>query len=207
MSLKNLQKPYIIQMKQLCFIIWIAAICFSPLAKAQETTKKTLSTDDFAAWKVVNNPIISPDGKIVSFEVNPQKGDGILVVKTTDGKKEDKFQRGYNASFSSESDFVVYKIKQPVDSVRTAKKKKLKKEQMPKDSIGIFVFKQRKTYTFANLKQYSLPKENATWIAFLTDQKKPEKNQAPKKISLRIMQRKREIPTIRKANWFCLILN
>ena len=49
---------------------------------------------------------------------------------------------------------------------------------MPKDSIGIFVFKHRKAYKFPNLKQFSLPKENAQWVAFLSDMKKAKKKQA-----------------------------
>ncbi|HPR86164.1 MAG TPA: prolyl oligopeptidase family serine peptidase [Prolixibacteraceae bacterium] len=142
---------------------------------AQVANKKPLTTNDFANWKVINNPIVSGDGRYVSYEVNPQKGNGVLIVKLAEGKKEDVLPRGYGASFSSESDFIVYKIKQPVDSIRAAKKKKLKKEQMPKDSIGIFVFRQHKIYKYPNLKQYSLPKENATWVAFLTDMKKDKK--------------------------------
>jgi len=94
---------------------------------AQVANKKPLTTNDFANWKVINNPIVSGDGRYVSYEVNPQKGNGVLIVKLAEGKKEDVLPRGYGASFSSESDFIVYKIKQPVDSIRAAKKKKLKK--------------------------------------------------------------------------------
>lgn len=162
-------------MKQSVFLLLIGVLSLISALNAQVVNKKPLTTNDFANWKVINNPIISGDAKYSAFEINPQKGDGTLVVKPTDGKKEDTFARGYSASFSPESDYIVYKIKQPVDSIRNAKKKKLKKEQMPKDSIGIFVFKQRKVYAFSSLKQYSIPKENAKWVAFLTDMKKEKK--------------------------------
>lgn len=160
--------------KIVCLLI-LSVIGLVPTTNAQINRKKSLSTTDFAAWKVVDNPTISSDGRFAAFEINPQKGDGNLVVKTTDGKKEDLLPRGYSASFSPESDFIVYKIKQPADSVRHAKKKKLKKEQMPKDSIGILVFKQHKIFTYPNLKQYALPKENARWVAFLADLPKEKK--------------------------------
>jgi len=162
-------------MKRACFLLLICTICFSPILNAQVVNKKPLTTNDFAAWKVLDNPIISGDGKYSAFEINPQKGDGNLVVKTVDSKKEDWLARGYAASFSPETDYIVYKIKQPADSIRIAKKKKLKKEQMPKDSIGILVFKHHRIYAFPNLKQFSLPKENAKWVAFLTDMKKTKK--------------------------------
>jgi dipeptidyl aminopeptidase/acylaminoacyl peptidase len=162
-------------MKRDVFLLLIFTLCFLPILNAQTANKKPLTTSDFAAWKVLDNPIISADGKYVAFEINPQKGDGNLVVKTIDSKKEDLLERGYAAGFSPESDFIVYKIKQPADSIREAKKKKIKKEQIPKDSIGIFDFKHRKSYKFPNLKQFSIPKENAKWVAFLTDMKTGEK--------------------------------
>jgi dipeptidyl aminopeptidase/acylaminoacyl peptidase len=155
----------------LLLLLFIASL----LANAQNSEKKALTTDEFAQWQVVGRPLISNNGKFAAFELNPQKGDGELIVKSIDSKKADTLSRGFDARFSPESDYVVYKIKQPEDSVRNAKKKKLKKEQMPKDSLGILIFRKNKVYTFADLKQFSLPKENARWIAFLTDMKKPDK--------------------------------
>lgn len=161
-------------MKRACFLLLICAFYFLPIVNAQVVNKKPLTTNDFAAWQVTDNPIISGDGKYSAFEINPQKGDGNLVIKLTDSKKEDLLKRGYAANFSPESDYIVYKIKQPDDSIRVAKKKKIKKEQLPKDSIGILVFKHHRVYSFPNLKQFSLPKENAKWVAFLTDMKKAQ---------------------------------
>jgi dipeptidyl aminopeptidase/acylaminoacyl peptidase len=159
--------------------IWLL-ICnsiFSLGVFAQKTEKKPITIDDFASWNVLNKPMVSNDGKSVAYELNPQKGDGKLIVKTLDSKKADTLSRGFDARFSPESDFIVYKIKQPADSIRSAKKRKLKKEQMPKDSLGVLVVKRHKIYTFPNLKQFALPKENAKWVAFLTDMKKSGKKQ------------------------------
>lgn len=155
------------------FILLIVIFSISSFLSAQP--KKALTVKDFAAWQVLGNPIISNDGKWSSFELNPQKGDGKLMVQTVDSKIQDTIARGFDARFSPESDFIVYKIRQPQDSIRASKKKKLKPEQMPKDSIGILILKKHKVYSYANLKQFSLPKENARWVAFLTDMKKPDK--------------------------------
>jgi dipeptidyl aminopeptidase/acylaminoacyl peptidase len=162
-------------MKRVRFLLLLGVFCFSLILNAQKIDKRPLTINDFSGWKVLENSMISSDGKFTSFELNPGKGDGNLIVKTIDSKKENIISRGYAARFSPESDYIVYKIKQPADSVRNAKKKKLKKELMPKDSLGILVFKKHKTYSFPNLKQFSVSKENAGWVAFLTDMKKPEK--------------------------------
>ncbi len=160
---------------------------------AQKIDKKPLTVSDFASWKVMNKPIVSNDGKLAAFEINPQKGNGNLIVKPVDSKMADTLSRGYDALFSPESDFIVYKIKQPEDSIRSAKKKKLKKEQMPKDSLGILVFKHHKKYTFPKLKQFSLPKENARWVTFLTDMKKDERKKSKEK-------EEKQDPSLKKKN-------
>lgn len=174
---------FVMERTGLIFLI-CSLLCASLILNAQKTDKKPLTINDFASWKVVNNPIVSNDGKMVAFELNPQKGNGNLIVRSTDGKKTDTLSRGFDARFSPESDFIVYKIKQPEDSIRSAKKKKLKKEQMPQDSLGILVFRRHKAYGFPILKQYSLPKENARWVAFLAEMKnqvkKNEKEDEPK---------------------------
>lgn len=170
-------------MERARFLLLIGTLFCSLVLNAQKTEKKPLTINDFAAWKVINNPIVSNDGKLAAYELNPQKGDGNLIVKSTDGKKSDTLSRGFDARFSSESDFIVYKIKQPEDSIRNAKKKKLKKEQMPKDSLGILVFRHRKTYKFPDLKQYAVPKENTQWVAFLSDMKSPEKKPAKEEVA------------------------
>jgi dipeptidyl aminopeptidase/acylaminoacyl peptidase len=162
-------------MKRAGILVLICILFPTLLLNAQKTDKKPLTVNDFAAWQVLNNPQVSNDGKYAAFELNPQKGDGCLFVKTIDSKKVDSLSRASDARFSPESDFIAYKIKQPEDSVRSAKKKKVKKELMPKDSLGILVFRKHKVYTFPNLKQFALPKENARWVAFLSDMKKPEK--------------------------------
>ncbi len=154
------------------------------ILNAQKVEKRPLSFKDFATWKAVNSMAISNDGKLASFEINPQKGDGVLVVRSIDLKRSDTLARGYDAKFSPESDFIVYKIRQPEDSIRIAKKKKLKTEQMPKDSLGIMGYNRNKVYTFPNLKQFSIPKENAKWVAFLTDMKKPAKNDNKNKVGI-----------------------
>ncbi len=171
-------------MKQSFILLLLFNFCSYLFLNAQNIGKRPLTINDFSTWKSIINQEISNDGKVAAFEVNPQKGNGILIVKSVDSKKADTLSRGFDARFSNESDFIVYKIKQPEDSIHLAKKKKLKKEQMPKDSLGILVFIRNKIYTFPNLKQFSIPKENSRWVAFLTDMKKLEKPEKEKKDSV-----------------------
>src|SRR5690554_3464346 len=137
-------------------------------ALAQEPAKKPLSIDDFGNWNTLSNPVISDDGSRVAFEQNPQKGDGILVLES--GKSVfDTIPRGNRAAFGPENDFIVFFIKQPEDSIRKAKLDKVKKEDMPKDSLGIWVFGRNEVKKYPKAKSFKVPEEDARWIAFTVE--------------------------------------
>lgn len=156
--------------KKSSLLIFIFILCLSLNPDAQNIEKKALTINDFAAWKTIKNQAISENGELVSFEINPLKGDGTLVIKWIGSEKTDSLARGYDARISPQTDFIVYKIKQPAENLRVAKKKK----QELKDSLGILVCSRHQIYTFPELKKFSFPKENAKWVAFMTGMKKPE---------------------------------
>lgn len=155
------------------FILLLAFVSIGTFA--QNASKKILSPNDFGNWKTISGAKISNNGKLATFEINPQRGDGQLIVKYLESKEEDTIPRGYSATFSPESNFIVFKLKQPFDTIRQAKIKNVDKEKMPKDSLGIFVFKARSIAKFPNLKSFSIPEENAGWIAFLSEKEKKKK--------------------------------
>lgn len=144
-------------------------LCFVSLGVlAQKPVKKPLSIDDFGSWNTLSNPVISNDGTRVAFEQNPQKGDGMLIVKS--GKSVfDTIPRGGKPAFGPENDFIVFSIRQPEDSIRKAKLDKVKKEDMPKDSLGILIFGRNEIKKYPKLKSFKIPEENARWIAFAVD--------------------------------------
>lgn len=160
------------------FVLFLPCFLF-----AQYSNKKVLTPDDFAAWKIIEGELISNNGKLVVYEVNPQRGDGNLIVQHLESKHTDTIPRGYDAKISPELNFVVFKIKQPLDSIRKAKLSKVEKDKMPKDSLGIYYFKSRKLYKFPGLKSFSIPEENANWLAFLAEPPKVEKKKTDNKDS------------------------
>ncbi len=147
-------------------LIFLSIVSFGVFA--QNPVKKPLSIEDFGSWNTLANPIISNDGARIAFEQNPQKGDGMLIVKS--GKSDfDTIPRGNRAAFGPENDFIVFSIKQPEDSIRKAKLDKVKKEDMPKDSLGIRIFGRNEVKKFPKLKSFKIPEENARWIVFTVE--------------------------------------
>ncbi len=163
-------------------LFYLLLIVFPVFIHAQtetNTQKKSLSFDDYDGWQYLEHPAISDDGKWVVYEVNPYLGDGKLYISYPKKNKLQTFERGYSAKISSNSDFVAFKIKAQRDTIRKLKLKKVKKDKLPKDSLGIWVFKTKITLKFAGLNSFKFPEENSSWIAFLMDKQK-DKNDTTK---------------------------
>jgi hypothetical protein len=76
-------------------------------------------------WKEISSLRISNDGSMITFEVNPQKGDGLLCIYNTENLNTDTVYRAYKAEFSSDSKFVVGLIKPFLKKPEKLKRKSL----------------------------------------------------------------------------------
>ena len=142
--------------------------------------KQPLNHTVYNNWKSIANTIISNDGNFVSYEINPQEGDGKLFLYNKLIKSYDSIQRGYRAKMSSNSNMLIFKIKPEFDTVRAAKLKKVKKSKLPKDSLGILITNTGAIKKYANLISYQVPKDESNWLAFLIKQPKINKDSTTK---------------------------
>ena len=157
-------------------LLFLVSISINLLA--QQPAKRPLKIEDFKNWNTIVNAKISNNGKYVAFELNPQKGDGNLILKN--GSDYDTIPRGNKVAFGPENNFIVFHIKQSETTVRKAKKDKVQKDKMPKDSLGIFVFKSDSVIRFSKVKSFKIPEENAEWVIFLVEPE-PEKKDTTQK--------------------------
>ncbi len=139
------------------------------VAEATPQEKRPISHSDYDQWKQIENYSISHDGIRVAYEINQQEGDGWLYFKTLNELSLDSLPRGSKAEFSSASNFAVYTIKTPFDTLRKAKLDKVKKDKLPKDSLGITAFDKGDYFKFADLKSFQLPSDESDWVAVLTE--------------------------------------
>lgn len=110
----------------------LSSVCISLALSAQ---KKTLDHKVYDGWKQIDRTVLSENGNYVSYEINPQKGDGILYVDDFSGKNLLTVNRGTNFRFLNNDKFAVYTVKPFSDSIRIAKFKKVKKDKMPSDTL------------------------------------------------------------------------
>lgn len=168
-------------MKQIT-AFFLAGFLFAGVLFGQQHEKKILDQNVYPTWKTIKNSAISNDGNWVTYEINPLKGDGYLYLVNPAKNIKDSVPRGCDPRFSANSEFLVFKIKQPADSIRKLKLKKTKDEDLPKDSAGIWMLKTGATKKFDNVKSFKTGKDGGSWVAFLLEEKKEktEKNDTSK---------------------------
>lgn len=148
------------------FILLFCLITSFSFLNAQ---KKPLDHSVYDSWQSIGERLISNDGKYISFVVNPQEGDGNLILQSVDGTYKKEFSRGYSAEFTQDSRFLIFKIKPGFKETRDAKIKKKKPEEMPKDSLAFLAVGQEELNKIPRIKNFKLPEESGNWLAYLAE--------------------------------------
>lgn len=132
-----------------------------------QAEKKPLDHSVYDSWKQINKLNISKNGNITFFEIQPQEGDGKLVFHQQKKGTDIIIERGYNTIVTPDESFGICLIKPLFRDLRQAKIKKVKSENMPKDSIAFINFKNGKIEKFGNILSFEVADKNISSVAFL----------------------------------------
>lgn len=170
--MKNTLKMLAAALSLSCVLIPAAA----QKAKTQRTTVakpagKPLHHAVYDFWEEIPEQAISDDGKFTAFAINPQQGDGHLYVYTkATNAPIAKISRGGEIKFTSDSRYLIFKIKPEFDKVQGAKRAKKKKEDMPKDSLAVLSLTTGEITKWPAVKSYKIPEKGSGWVAFLKEE-------------------------------------
>ena len=140
--------------------------------------KQPLDGKVYDIWQSLSQANISDDGNWASYVLKAEKRDGHLYVYDWTSNQRDSVARGHKASFSQDAHFLVFQIQPPIDSVRKAKLAKKKKDQLPKDSLGIWITGTKELQKVAEVKSYKVPKNGGNWFAYLAEVQPKEEAEA-----------------------------
>jgi dipeptidyl aminopeptidase/acylaminoacyl peptidase len=154
------------------FILFFVLI--TQLAYSQNINKKELSPKVYESWKNISNQNITKDGKWVSYEINPQKGDGFLYLYNTVSNTLDSIARGENAVFSPTSDFIVFSIAPQYDTIRKMKLNRTPKSKLPKDSLGIWLLGSDSIIKIADVSKFEVTNKGKSWLLYVDESKTPK---------------------------------
>ncbi|HEY0732991.1 MAG TPA: S9 family peptidase, partial [Chitinophagaceae bacterium] len=129
--------------------------------------KKPLDHSVYDGWQSIGERLITADGKWVAYTITPQEGDADLYIRSADNISiKTHIPRGYNARFTEDSRFLVFRIRPVYKETRDARIKKKKPEDFPKDSIGIVELGKGDLVKIAKVKSFKMPEKASGWVAY-----------------------------------------
>jgi hypothetical protein len=131
--------------------------------------KKVIDHTAYNGWKKNENQLVSPNGKFVSFEINPHRGDGFLYIYHVESGKTDSIPRGKGAQFSMNSDYIAFRILPGFDTLRNCELNKVDKKKWPKDSLGIYLLTSDSLIKIPLLKSFSVGEDN-NLLSYIVDE-------------------------------------
>ncbi len=136
--------------------------------------KKPLDHTVYDSWQSIGEKMISNDGKFVVYTVNPQEGDGELVIQNPQSKYKKTVARGYNATITEDSKYLLFKIKPLFQDTRQAKIKKKKGDDVPKDSFAIIELGKDSIIKITRVKNYKTPEKSFGYVAYQMEKPLPD---------------------------------
>jgi acetyl esterase/lipase len=145
------------------FLLLLVLLFSAALARAQ---KKPLDHSVYDAWQHIGERLLSADGRWVVYTVEPQEGDGQLVVKATDGHWEQQVPRGFGATITEDGRHLIFRIRPLFSEIRAVRQKKKKADQLTKDSLGILDLVNGTLWKREGVKGYKTSDRSAGWVAY-----------------------------------------
>jgi dipeptidyl aminopeptidase/acylaminoacyl peptidase len=136
--------------------------------------KKPLTHAVYDSWQSIGEKYISNDGKFVVYTIMQQEGDATLVIQSSDRSYKQEVPRGYNATITEDSKYIIFRIKPLFKDTREARIKKKKPEDMPKDSLAIMELGKDSILKIPRIKSYKTPEKGTGWIAYHVEKPLPE---------------------------------
>ena len=153
----------------LCFALMLISI-------STFSQKKILDHPDFDIWNKIVNQEISSEGNFIMYSIEKGEKDQHIKIKDNEGNLIFDYVRSEDGKFTYDSKFAVFKIKAWRDSITEMKRKNVEKENLPRDSIGIFNLENNSLHKIANIKSYKIPKKWSGFLAYTYDKTPLEQN-------------------------------
>lgn len=99
--------------------------------------KKALDHDVYDRWESVRSVSLSDDGRILSYQIAPQEGDGRLVIRNLETGRELVLDRASLFRMPKDASVASCVIAPPFAVTRQARIDGKKKDEMPKDTLAL----------------------------------------------------------------------
>mgnify|MGYP003667503869 CR=1 FL=1 len=186
----------------------LAVVCFATLSVTAQ--KKVLDHPDFDIWNAIRSQSISNDGEFILYSLERGEKDRFLKLKTTKAKTLFEYERVAGGRFTYDSKHALFTIKAWKDSVVEMKRRKVKKNKMPKDTLAIFNIKSKSLVKIPNIKSYKMPEKWSGYVAYLLEDipqpKKKTDKKTEDKSKKKPAKKKKKVKKVSKKNGYHLVV-
>ncbi|MBP1840632.1 alpha/beta hydrolase family protein [Formosa algae] len=162
------------------FVISTLLLCCSIFSYSQ---KKSLEQSDIGLWRTIDDETISPNGDYVMYTLNEGEEDLYLKIKDAKAKLIFEHDRAKNGTFTTDSKYALFTINAWKDSITALKRKKVKKNDLPKDTLAIYNLESKTINKIANIKSYKVPEKWSGYVAYMLDEVKKDKKKSKDTLS------------------------
>ncbi len=139
--------------------------------------KKILDHKDVNRWNTIEDKSISSNGNYIMYSLEKGELDNYLTIKDSKGRTVFEHERAEKGQFSFDSKFALFTIKPWNDTITELKRKKVKKDDMPKDTLGIYDLRDKKLVKIGNVKSHKIPAKWSGYVAYLSENISDGKNE------------------------------
>ena len=176
---------------------------------------KVMEHDDKGLWNRIRNVNISNSGDHVLYSIGPEEKDQTLALITTSGEEVMAYPRSKGGRFTYDSKYVVLSANAYKDSILEMKRKKVKKTDMPKDTLIIYDITNNTYKKVPRIKSYRMPEKWSGVVTYMLDTPKPpkkdkaksKKDTAQTKKKDAIKKAKKKLKKVSKDNGYHLVIH
>jgi len=161
------------------------AVIAAPALLAAQGERLPLTQDTYDLWRSILQPTLSPDGKWAVYTLTPTVGDGMLVARATSGTTEHRVARGWTgrpltsvtgtpfsaqaAQITGDSRYVVFLRYPEKGAMDSARAKKVRPADQPKNALAILALETGAVTTIAKVRGFQLPRDGGRFVFFQTE--------------------------------------
>ncbi len=155
-------------MSFLLLLLPLAGFAQGKLPSSGAAAKRALQHREVHRWRKIERPRLSPDGQWVAYLLEPvTEGDAALHLWNASTGETTVFERAAEPQFSADGRYLVFRIKPPLDSLKTLRRRKVSSEDLPRDSLGIYALQGGALQRIPQVHSFALPEKGpGNWLAY-----------------------------------------
>ncbi|AXJ01522.1 Dipeptidyl aminopeptidase/acylaminoacyl peptidase [Cyclonatronum proteinivorum] len=151
----------------LALVLWLSlASCTATGQSTRTGDKVPLDHSDFDQWRAVSNEQFTRDGDFLIYSLNPQEGDGEVVVRNLRTNRENSIARGQRFQVNHSGTHLVMFLANPYAEERQARIDGKRLRDVFTDTLAVYSLATAELEKIGEVTSFKMPDENGDWLAY-----------------------------------------